>query len=238
MGTSGRAKLRVGRVVHIAGGKCAMTALGPERYRVASSGGARVETSSNQQKHEGGNPVVRWLVDRFHARVVAAVRSVSPRSILDIGCGEGYTLGALVDAEIASDLRGVDLSDRAVSAARIRLGAAAEVWQGDIRRLAGQGQKHDLVLMLEVLEHLADPASILPILAELSGGHVILSVPWEPFFRGGNLLRGQYLRRWGNHPEHVNLWGRRAFLDFISPHFEVLHTPNAFPWTLVLARVR
>lgn len=95
-----------------------------------------------------------------------------------------------------------------------------------------------MVMMLEVLEHIPDPAQMLPILKQLARGHVLLSVPREPFFCALNFMRGKNLRRLGNDPEHVNHWGRRGFFRFIEPHFEILAAPAVFPWTMVLARPR
>ena len=92
--------------------------------------------------------------------------------------------------------------------------------------------------MLEVLEHIPDPEQMLPILKQLARGHVLLSVPREPFFCALNFMRGKNLRRLGNDPEHVNHWGRRGFFRFIEPHFEILAAPAVFPWTMVLARPR
>jgi hypothetical protein len=37
------------------------------------------------------------------------------------------------------------------------------------------------------------------------------SVPFEPYFRIGNVLRGKHLGRLGNHPEHVQHWNLRTF---------------------------
>jgi hypothetical protein len=95
-----------------------------------------------------------------------------------------------------------------------------------------------MVLMLEVLEHIERPQEILPILQRLSHQHLILSVPWEPFFRGLNLLRGKHITAWGNDPEHINHWGRRGFLEFVGGQFDVLETPMVFPWTMALATLR
>ena len=45
---------------------------------------------------------------------------------------------------------------------------------------------------------------------------IVLSVPYEPHFRIGNMLRGRRLDRWGSHPEPVQRWNFvRTFRAFL-----------------------
>jgi SAM-dependent methyltransferase len=192
----------------------------------------------NRQKHESRNPLQQALIAHFHRRVVGLVKDAAPATILDVGCGEGYTLAALAAGGVRATLTGVDLSAEAIATARARLGDSAELSVQDARTLALEGRRFDLVMMTEVLEHLEDPAAVLQTIASLSARHVLLSVPWEPFFCGLNLLRGKNVARLGNDPEHVQHWTRRGFMRFIGERFEVLDAPVVFPWTLVLAAVR
>jgi 2-polyprenyl-3-methyl-5-hydroxy-6-metoxy-1,4-benzoquinol methylase len=192
----------------------------------------------NKQKHESRNPVQRALLGRFKSEAIRLIRSVDPSSILEVGCGEGYMLDAIAAANLGIELHGVDISAAAIDEARSRLGGRAKLEVRDARELADGATRYDLVMMLEVLEHIENPAQMLPILQRLTAGPVLLSVPWEPFFRGLNFIRGKNLSRWGNDPEHVNHWGRQAFLDFLGPHFQILETPQVFPWTMALVTTR
>jgi SAM-dependent methyltransferase len=195
-------------------------------------------THGNKQKHESRNPIQRALVGNFKREAVRLARLVAPRSILEVGCGEGYMLEALADADLGVELHGVDISGTAIEDARARLAGRAQLDVVDARDLARDGRQFDMVVMVEVLEHIEQPGEILPILEQLSRKHLLLSVPWEPFFRGLNFLRGKHLGAWGNDPEHVNHWGRRGFLEFIGDRFEIVETPMVFPWTMALATVR
>lgn len=189
----------------------------------------------NKQKHESKNPIQQALLGRFKTQAVRLARSVAPSTILEVGCGEGYMLDEMSRAGIGHDLLGVDISEPAIDDARARLGDRARVECRDARELADDGRTFDLVMMLEVLEHIPEPAQMLPILERLSTRYLLLSVPWEPFFRGLNFLRGKHVRALGNDPEHVNHWGRRGFMRFVEHRFHVVETPMVFPWTMVLA---
>jgi 2-polyprenyl-3-methyl-5-hydroxy-6-metoxy-1,4-benzoquinol methylase len=197
--------------------------------------------SSNARKHESTNPALRLVLGHFRRTLCRVVRGLRPRTVFDVGCGEGYMLAAvraaLQEAGIEATYAGVDISDDAIAAARARLGPDVELDQGDVRALAA-GRRFDVVMMLEVLEHLDDPAPMLDVLAGITGGHVVLSVPHEPLFRGLNLLRGHHLRRLGNHPEHVQQFSRAGFLAFVARRFEIVAAPIVPPWTMVVARRR
>jgi len=196
-------------------------------------------THGNVQKHESSNPVQRKLIGAFHDQVVALVRRAEPTCILEVGCGEGYVLAELQRAGIDAEFIGVDLSASAIEAARRRVAPPAELYIGDARNVRAlfSGRRPDLVMVLEVLEHLEDPKAMLDDLAALTTCHVLLSVPREPLFRGVNMLRLKNVRRFGNDPEHINHWSARAFVELVAQHFDIVVRAHAFPWTMVLARV-
>lgn len=192
----------------------------------------------NKQKYANKNPIQQFLIGRFQEQAAQLVRSVAPKTLLDVGCGEGFMLQALIQRNISAELTGIDQSSSAIADAQIRLGNAATLRVQDALDLANTGKKYDVVMMVEVLEHIEHPERMLPILEQLTQRYILLSVPWEPFFRGLNLLRGKHITSLGNDPEHVNQWSRRGFLRFIGQYFRVLETPLVFPWTMVLAETR
>lgn len=195
-------------------------------------------SAGNEQKHESSNPLQRSMIGRFHSEVIRLLGIAQPDAVLDLGCGEGYVLQALVDAGVTARLVGVDRSATAVEAARQRLLARAEIIEDDVGAGHDLAGAFDVVMMLEVLEHLDDPAGTLDMLAALTSGHVIVSVPREPYFRGMNLLRLKNMRRWGSDPEHVQHWTRSGFGREVEGLFTVVERGHAFPWTLLLLRPR
>jgi ubiquinone/menaquinone biosynthesis C-methylase UbiE len=94
----------------------------------------------------------------------------------------------------------------------------------------------DAVTCLEVLEHLDDPAAAVREMARVARRAVVVSVPFEPFFRIGNVLRGKHLGRLGNHPEHVQHWNLRTFRTFLSGSVAEVRIIVAFPWIIACCR--
>jgi SAM-dependent methyltransferase len=195
-----------------------------------------VVESTNYAKFQTRNPVVRHLIDRFYARLGAIVEPLGARSVLDAGCGEGETLMRL-SASLPDRVAAVDLSADAIQLAAERL-PSVEVARESVYELPFEDRCFDLVLCLEVLEHLDDPDAALGELVRVSARDVVVSVPHEPWFRLGSLLRGKYLRSLGDHPEHLNHWSSKTLSDLLAPRLEVLDLARSFPWLIAHCRTR
>jgi trans-aconitate methyltransferase len=192
--------------------------------------------STNERKYESGNPLQQALIRRFQGRVVELLRPLEFRSVIDVGCGEGYLARVIADAFPGASITGVDLSASAVEAARLRV-PAGRFEVASFEQLGAWSQRFDLVICSEVLEHLPDPAAGLAALRALATRHALLTVPWEPWFQLANLARGKYLARLGNHPEHVQRWSHGAFVRLAGASFERVASDTCFPWSLFLGRV-
>lgn len=155
-------------------------------------------------------------------------------SLLDAGCGEGETLARL-GPSLPRRTVGVDLSATAVEFTTQRL-PQVEVSRESVLDLPFADTSFELVLCLEVLEHINDPDAALVELARVASEHLVVSVPHEPWFRAGSLLRGKYLRSFGNHPEHVNHWNPHSLRVFLQPRLEVVSLERSFPWLIAHCR--
>ena len=60
-------------------------------------------------------------------------------------------------------------------------------------------------------------------------------MPWEPWFRLGNLGRGKNVKRWGNDPEHVNFFSPAKLRKALALHFDEVRITKAFPWIIAEA---
>jgi 2-polyprenyl-3-methyl-5-hydroxy-6-metoxy-1,4-benzoquinol methylase len=94
----------------------------------------------------------------------------------------------------------------------------------------------DIVTCLEVLEHLEAPEPAIEELARICRGACVVSVPWEPFFRLGNLGRGKDVRRWGNNPEHVQQFRPASLNRLLRRSFAEVTVRPCLPWLIAVCR--
>ena len=197
----------------------------------------RDDTSKRHaHKYANKNPIHRLALGRFYDAMAKEIEGLAPASVLDFGCGEGFLVDKL--AERGLSLRqycGLDLREGALAAARERH-PANDYINADIFEWDAAGRQFDLVVVSEVMEHLIEPERFLPRLAALSRGHVLLTVPHEPWFQLANLARGRDLIRLGNHPEHINHWNLETFTQFVGASMKVIKSYTVFPFVYVLAQ--
>ncbi len=185
---------------------------------------------TRQEKYSDRNPVVSFLIGRFFRRLRTVLAELNPHSVLDAGSGEGEVLRCGV---LPAGVRPVCLDLRAASLAEV---PAPDRVCASVLALPFAARSFDAVTCLEVLEHLDDPAAAVRELARVARRGVVLSVPFEPYFRIGNVLRGKHLRHLGNHPEHVQHWNFRTFRAFLSGSVAEVRTVEAFPWIIACCR--
>jgi 2-polyprenyl-3-methyl-5-hydroxy-6-metoxy-1,4-benzoquinol methylase len=185
-------------------------------------------------KYGTKNPVARFLVGRFLAVVEQAVSELRPRSLLDIGCGEGIVTERLARAVPAAEVVGLDVADPGLVAewAR-RRGVNVDFRAGSAYALPFGDDAFDVVCALEVLEHLERPDDALAEMRRVAARAVVASVPREPVWRVANVLSGRYVGALGNTPGHVNHWSKGAFRRFAASSGEVAAVRTPFPWTVV-----
>lgn len=104
--------------------------------------------------------------------------------VLEVGCGSGDTLSYIKQHQQCDWACGIELTSSAASAARKKLDLLIE---GSIETidLPIEAGSLDVILCLDVLEHLADPWSVVRKLHELltPGGVIIVSIPNVRHFR-------------------------------------------------------
>jgi 2-polyprenyl-3-methyl-5-hydroxy-6-metoxy-1,4-benzoquinol methylase len=192
-------------------------------------------TGNTYDKYGSSNPIVKKLMAGFEAALDDLLRRADPQSLLDFGCGEGVLTERWARAAPDRRVVGVDLDDPALETEWQRRSAPNLEFRTD--GLSFADDEFDVATAIEVLEHVEDPARDLAELARIASRFVVASVPREPLWRGLNLARGAYVRDLGNTPGHVNHWSRRAFVELVARHGEVVDVRSPFPWTMVLVRV-
>lgn len=192
--------------------------------------------TTNYLKHSSNNPIQRLLIQNYYRELLKLIKICKPVKILDVGCGEGETIVKLKQSKIGKSLEGVDNSANALRIGR-KIYPGINIKTGDIYNLPYKDNSFDVVVCTEVLEHLDNPQKALLELRRVSNKYMLLSVPNEPFFILANFLRGKYLRKLGNHPEHINHWTNLGFKKFLGKNgLKIICSRAPFAWTMVLAR--
>ncbi|MDP2593806.1 MAG: class I SAM-dependent methyltransferase [bacterium] len=194
-------------------------------------------TTDNFRKHSSKNPLQKLLIERFLSVLVDETQALHPVSILDAGCGEGFTLERFRLAGICQRLEGIDLEQRAIDLGRA-IHPRLSLTQGNIYQLPYADDSFDAVVCSEVLEHLERPEEALKELCRVASRYTIITVPHEPFFRLANLLRGKNISRWGNDIEHIQHWSAQGIANLVRTEFKVRTVRTPFPWTFVVGEKR
>ena len=92
---------------------------------------------------------------------MAAVETFGFADVLDVGCGTGATLAAIVAAHPGVTAWGIDLSPVMVGIARERLRGSADVQVADAEHLPLPDGSVDLVTCVDSLHHYPDPGAAL-----------------------------------------------------------------------------
>ncbi len=153
--------------------------------------------------------------------VLALLGPARNRRLLEIGCGPGWALKMFVDAGF--DARGVDVSSDAVERARAA-GLRAIVGDAESDVLCskpGAGETPeiaDVVVALEVLEHLVDPAAALQRMRQLltPGGRLVVSLPNEVALPARLSILWGRLPFGGHADPHVRHFDRRRALELFD----------------------
>ncbi len=112
-----------------------------------------------------------------HVAALAAGLADRPRTLVEVGCGDGGLLEALAARGLADSLHGFDISERAVQIARGRP-AIERAERFDGTSLPAADAAYDLGVLSHVLEHVPDP---MPLLRETARAcrALVVEVPLE-----------------------------------------------------------
>jgi ubiquinone/menaquinone biosynthesis C-methylase UbiE len=172
-------------------------------------------------------------MNNFHDALFKLIESISPNSILDVGCGEGYTLEEINNHFPEILIEGSDVENEVIAFARKNL-AHINFKVESACNLEREDNSFDLVTMLEVLEHLEQPSDAVKEARRVSKRFCIFSVPFEPYWRILNLCRLNYISDLGNTPGHINHWSKNGFKKLLKNHFGIVKLQTVFPWNFAL----
>jgi 3' terminal RNA ribose 2'-O-methyltransferase Hen1 len=180
---------------------------------------ARLEASEPVTEEDAELPVARkvTLAEQRRDAVLAALAEVDAARVLDLGCGGGALLTALVKDRRFTEIAGTDVSSKAleVAARRLRLDRLPErqrdrikLWQSALTYRDDRLRGYDAAVLMEVIEHVDLPR--LPALEANVFGHahprtVVVTTPnaeYNVHYEGLTGLR---------HSDHRFEWTRAEF---------------------------
>jgi len=197
-----------------------------------------VVTGNTYDKYGSTNPLVRRMMDGFEGVLEELFGAADPRSLLDVGCGEGVLVHKW--AQRLGDRRvvGIDLEEPSIQegwAQRQAPNLEYKVMRAE--NLPFVDNEFDVACAIEVLEHVPNPEHTLSEMARCAERHLLVSVPREPLWRILTMARGAYISDLGNTPGHLNHWSKRSFVRLLSRHGEVVQARSPLPWTMLLVRL-
>ena len=211
-----------------------MTATNPRPRSIGLAPGLDdAAAGQDAAKYGTSNPVVQRLLAAWMTKL-QGVLGPAGGPVVDVGIGEGFACERMFPA--GTEVIGLEYRhDKAVVASG-RLPSASLV-RGDAGVLPFPDRTAALVTSIEVLEHLPGYEQAVTEMARICApsGRLVISVPWEPWFRVGNLGRGKNVARWGNDPEHVNFFNPSRLQRALGQHFGTVRVVRAFPWIIAEA---
>lgn len=164
----------------------------------------------------------QWAVYKEASRLIRSSRG----SVLDIGCGPAKKLARLL-VPYARRVVGVDRAE-AIACARVEC-PGGEFFELDLERDEWSLKEvFDLVISVDVIEHLDDPDRLMAAVRTAAGssGLALLSTPDRDRIRGRDC-------RAAPNGEHVREWNREEFAQYVnSQGFSILrhwHVPALRP---------
>jgi 2-polyprenyl-3-methyl-5-hydroxy-6-metoxy-1,4-benzoquinol methylase len=189
---------------------------------------------TNLVKHTSRNPIQKLLINNFFSSLISLIKSLKVGSILDAGCGEGFTMDKLIKSDVGRRIEGIEYSKESILFGK-KLFPRLNIRQASIYDLPYKDNSFDLVICTEVLEHLLEPEKAVKEMLRVTQKYLIVSVPNEPFFMLSNFLRGKNFLRFGNDEGHINHWNPFSLKNLLENQglkIEKIGLP--FPWTIML----
>ena len=172
----------------------------------------RQETIYQRDQYAKGG-IGRWHWDRRDRLALSLVRHTD-LALVDIGCGEGITLGKMRRLFPDRKVLGIDILSENIDICR-RQGCKVE--QGDVYNLPLPSKSVDFVLLMEVIEHLEHSETAIQEIHRVlvPDGRLVIVFPNDRFFKIARILTLRF-REAAYDPGHVQQWTPHEMREFLN----------------------
>lgn len=162
----------------------------------------------------------REFIEQKFDRVLAQLEQwVRPARLLDVGAGPGFLLNAA--RHRGWEAEGIDLNPWAAEHARCELRARVTV--GTLEGAAFEDASFDAVTMMDLIEHVEDPAAAVAEAARITRHHGGLAILTPDAGSPVSRLLGARWPEVQRAPEHLVLFSVRGLSELLEHHgYEVL----------------
>lgn len=188
-------------------------------------------------EYSNPNVVVRKLIKNYYDKIQSIIKTYFKRDmrVLEVGCGAAESSDKILKMLDGCHFEISDYDIRYFNKVR-EYKKHLNITHESVYALKRPENSFDVLILLEVLEHLENYELALQELFRVSRNYVIIAVPNEPLWRFLNLLRVKYLKNWGNTPGHINHWSVASLVKLISKYGEVIKIYHPIPWIILLAK--
>lgn len=194
-------------------------------------------TENFSDKYLKSNFIVKKLIKNFYESIRDILSEIEVDKILEVGSGPGFSTQYLREFLKDKDFEASEYVADLVKEAQKR-NPGVKIQQESIYELKRYSNSFDLVVALEVLEHLQNPEIALKELHRVTSKYCLISIPNEPLWRILNICRFKYLNDFGNSPGHLHHWSRKQLVKFFGKYFQIKKIETPLPWIIVLAQKR
>jgi 2-polyprenyl-3-methyl-5-hydroxy-6-metoxy-1,4-benzoquinol methylase len=180
-----------------------------------------------EQYKKGG--ISRWYWD-YKDNIVLDEINEKDNTILDVGCGEGIMLEKLTKRYPHKNIIGLDTIPENIQICS-KFGLPVQL--GDLYHLDFHNNSIDVVILMEVIEHLAAPDQAIKEIHKVlkPGGKLIIIFPNDAFFLIARILTLKFKEAAFN-PGHLKQWTHREIRKFLNNHNLDVITSISIPFLL------
>lgn len=167
-------------------------------------------------------------------QLLAPLLGEGKKSMCDVGCGEGWNLKFY--KEKGWDVTGIDISDFGIQQKNPQLNAdftKTRILEG-LKDLEARKTTFDVILLINVLEHIPAPEKLIHVLKKLlsKNGVLVIQVPNDY-----SILQIEALNQglvddsyWVTPPDHLNYFNQDSLIALLEEsEFTCLHSFSNFP---------